>query len=426
MGVFLSYAPNGSFLFQGPPLRDNLINGAQQAFDRLQGWNPDALLNAAETDIIDELLNTATFEIPDIDQHGAHLDDPTEVIQELHSAGSGLRQIVTRQTLIVPISGPVVFFQLTALTTSIGNPIAAEFDLNDPPKLLLHSTGIDDAAQIKAHFQDQLERIQKQLVWTQADIKAHNEAMKAEIPAKVAARRTKLLHDRNIQASIGFPIKKRAAADTYSVPLTRRTIRPHRAATSTPANPYTPEPALADADYEAALAVLHRARNALERSRSMTSKMDEEEIRDLLLVMLNDHFEGQAGGEVFNCTGKTDILIREQDRHVFIAECKVYAPKNKKSVEGVITDALDQLLRYLTWRDTKAALLLFVRDTDLTNVMNKAIATIKQHPNYKRDGSITNEQRHDVIHYANGDRNREIQLAFLPFHVGGKHDQPAD
>lgn len=350
MGVFLNYASNPNFLFQGLPLRDNLVSAAQEAFDRLQNWDPDALLNGAETDVVDELLEAATFEVPTIDRAGAYVDEPKEVVQEFRRIGGGVgKQIITRQTLIVPISGPVVFFQRTATIFSPSNPIAAQIDIEHPPKLLLHCDGVTDPAQIKAHFVGELDRIQERLAWTQADVEAHNKAMRAEIPARVAARRAKLLTDRNIQASIGFPIKKRATADTYSVPLTRRTLRPHRTTSSTSVNPYTPEPALADADYEAALAILHRARNALERSRRLISKMGEEEIRDLLLVMLNDHFEGNAAGEVFNFNGKTDILIREQDRHVFIAECKLYAPKNKQSVEKVISDALDQLLdNYLT------------------------------------------------------------------------------
>ncbi|MFJ2154373.1 hypothetical protein ACIOHB_37245 [Streptomyces microflavus] len=49
-----------------------------------------------------------------------------------------------------------------------------------------------------------------------------------------------------------------------------------------------------------------------------TAGMDEESIRDLLLVMLNDRFEGNVAGEVFNGAGKTDILVRERD-----AMCRV-------------------------------------------------------------------------------------------------------
>ena len=76
--------------------------------------------------------------------------------------------------------------------------------------------------------------------------------------------------------------------------------------------PFQPEPYLPDAQYEQALEVLRNARNALERTPSMTAHLDEERIRDLLFVFLNAQFEGAAAGEVFNGAGKSDILIRAQ------------------------------------------------------------------------------------------------------------------
>lgn len=47
-------------------------------------------------------------------------------------------------------------------------------------------------------------------------------------------------------------------------------------------------------------------------------------------------------------------------------------------------DALKQLFGYLVWRDTKAAILLFIRNKDVTAVIDNAIAKIKEHPNHKR------------------------------------------
>lgn len=66
------------------------------------------------------------------------------------------------------------------------------------------------------------------------------------------------------------------------------------------------------------------SRNALERSPSMTRTLNVETIRDLLLVSLNANFEGKAGAEMFNGAGKTDILVREGDRNIFIGECKIW------------------------------------------------------------------------------------------------------
>jgi hypothetical protein len=68
---------------------------------------------------------------------------------------------------------------------------------------------------------------------------------------------------------------------------------------------------------------------------------------------LNGVFKGQATGETFNFQGKTDILIRVDEKNVFIAECKFW--KGEKVFIGTI----DQLLSYLSWRDTKAAVIVF-------------------------------------------------------------------
>jgi hypothetical protein len=86
-----------------------------------------------------------------------------------------------------------------------------------------------------------------------------------------------------LQAEIGFPIRRRPDADTYTVPIKRRNLRPVRPAGTPTATPFAPEPAMAASDYEAALAVLRNSRNALERTPSLAAKLSEEQIRDLLL-----------------------------------------------------------------------------------------------------------------------------------------------
>jgi hypothetical protein len=202
----------------------------------------------------------------------------------------------------------------------------------------------------------------------------------------------------------------RTDAAKYSVPVRRRKIVPQR---PTAAGPFVPEPVLADADYEAALEVLRSARNALERSPSTVANLHEQQIRDLLLVSLNAQFEGKAAGEVFNGAGKTDILIREKDRNVFIAECKFW--KGPQSVHR----ALDQLLGYLVWRDTKAALLIFIRGRGTTAVIDKAVRVIASHPNHRHTvGPNAKSDRFDFVFDAKDDPHRQIRLAFMPFALG--------
>lgn len=95
----------------------------------------------------------------------------------------------------------------------------------------------------------------------QGDICAHQGEIESTLSWLVADRRAQLLSDRQLNTSIGFPVKRRGDAETYTIPI-RRTRLAVRATSKTPARRFTPEPALADDDYEAALAVLLNARNA--------------------------------------------------------------------------------------------------------------------------------------------------------------------
>jgi hypothetical protein len=78
-------------------------------------------------------------------------------------------------------------------------------------------------------------------------------------------------------------------------------------------------------------------------------------------------------------------------------------------------EALGQIFKYLVWRDTKAAILLFIRNKDVTAVIKKAAAKIEAHPNYKRRGPSHTDDRLDFVMHAQDDAEREIHLALLPF-----------
>jgi hypothetical protein len=164
-----------------------------------------------------------------------------------------------------------------------------------------------------------------------------------------------------------------------------------------------------EADFEEALRLIRAAGVQMERSPSTTRHQSEEERRDWILVTLNSQFEGQAGGEVFNGAGKTDILIRERDRNVFVGECKIWrGAKQFKS-------AIDQILSYLVWRDTKAALILFIENRDATSVIDTAEEALLSHERCRgRRPAGDPTSRQDFTFVADADTGRDIHLAFLP------------
>ena len=69
----------------------------------------------------------------------------------------------------------------------------------------------------------------------------------------------------------------------------------------------------------------------------------------------------------------------------------------------------------LVWRDTKAAILLFIRNKDVTAVIRKAVAKIRKHPNFKRDRPSNRDVEYEFTMHASDDPEREIHLTFIPF-----------
>ena len=130
-----------------------------------------------------------------------------------------------------------------------------------------------------------------------------------------------------------------------------------------------------------------------------------------ILVSLNGVYEGSATGETFNSTGKTDILIREQGGNVFVAECKIW--QGERSLQ----EAIDQLLGYVTWRDTKTALIVFSKNKDFTNVLTKSSEGVPAHPKYKRTVKTVGETQTRYLFSQKNDVNRDVHVSVLAFDI---------
>jgi hypothetical protein len=398
----------GNMYAQDGRLAAALGSTAQAMLKHLQTWDPDDLLNTSAEDVIDRLADEGSVQCPSLLIDDAFLLEPTEVTEQYIDFGERRARRVTRFVLVVPFEGEKDVFTLRADQSSMNPPRVLR--LKDHELHLYIDNPPDDPAKVKAIFDEQITKIDEHLSWSRRQIDLHNQQIRSEVPAVVAKRREQLLAARNLQAQIGYPIRRRPDADTYAVPMRRKTVRPQRQHPLGSRAPFKPEPAMLDQDYHDALRVLRNQRNALERTPSVAAKLAEEEIRDLLLVGLNAQFEGGAGGELFNGEGKTDITIRVEDRNIFIAECKVWhGPKT-------VDEALDQLFRYLVWRDTKAAILLFIRNKDVTAVINKAITKIKEHPNHKRSNLHQSDaEEYEFTMHAQDDPERDIHLTLIPF-----------
>jgi len=71
----------------------------------------------------------------------------------------------------------------------------------------------------------------------------------------------------------------------------------------------------------------------------------------------------------------------------------------------------------LTWRDSKAAVVLFVKNKELSPVLHTVKEATPEHANYL---GFTTEQEEGWYQYRlhiNEDKNREVKLSVMLFHL---------
>ena len=171
------------------------------------------------------------------------------------------------------------------------------------------------------------------------------------------------------------------------------------------------ESKLSIGSYEHILAIIDRLSRNIERNPSTFFDMKKEQIRDLILVDLNGHYDGAATGETFNNRGKTDILLCIGEESVFVAECKFW--RGQRALHA----AIDQILRYLTWRDTKAALVLFSRNVRFTDVLAKTEIAVSKHPNFKKVQRKVSETHVRYLFQHKDDPARDLCLSVQAFSI---------
>ena len=243
-----------------------------------------------------------------------------------------------------------------------------------------------------------------------AQVTAYNNGLEAEIRQQVQARKAALQKQLDIVSALGVPIRSDNTPKTFAVPAPERRIIVKPQAPNTA---FAPEPTLDEAVYKDILSVVDELGRGMERHPSTYQDKGEEALRDLFLLALTPHFSrsGSVTGETFNQSGKTDILIRYEDSNVFVAECKIWQGAKE------FLKALDQLLSYLTWRDSKTALICFVRSQELAKALSQIQSAAPTHPCFVREVSRPSESRFQFEFHLKDDSTRSVQIAALCFHL---------
>lgn len=244
------------------------------------------------------------------------------------------------------------------------------------------------------------------------DLNNFNRSIESIASQAFDARKQQLLKKSGLMAALGVPIRKTPDTPaTFSIPAKRTKVIPTKTKPEVTEKGYTPEPTLDDSIYQQILKIVHDVGKQFERLPSTYAGKEEEHLRDHMLLILEPNFEGSATGETFNKSGKTDILLRHEGKNVFIAELKFWRGKK------VYLNTISQLLSYLTWRDSKSAVVVFVKNKEFSSILETVKEATLEHENCL---GFVSEQEEGWFHYRfhiNNDKNREVKMSVMLFHL---------
>lgn len=256
----------------------------------------------------------------------------------------------------------------------------------------------------------QIKRVNESLEHLRGHFRIYNETLPQSLLTSLKERRRKLSEGRQLATSFGFSLKKREdIPEAIVFPLQAKPLSLLNNQSEKPSP--QPEPELDMQTYEQILDLLSHMALVMERSPHVVAHMHEEDLRFLFLFVLNATYEGQATGETFNMNGKVDILIRVENRNIFLAECKFW--DGPESLKG----AIDQMLMYTHWRDSKTAVLIFNRNKNFSAVLAKIPQVVQAHPQYVRQlpSSLETQFRYKFSHPH--DPMRELYMTVLAFDI---------
>jgi hypothetical protein len=401
-------------IFAEEELRAYLEHKAYAVMSSIGQVTDNYLLNVNEDDYVQ--FKAATMSIEEVIIHEEHIYAssaermiPANAFPSHFHVRPGQSYTKTVVTFHIPVSGDLQLLR-TIPSRRILWTMPVDVKHNEISFDVINFQ--DDAAAIVNAKDQNLKSIMKQLDNVNEEVRRYNAQVESRVRNVIQSRKKQIEKQTGVLAALGVPIRKSSNTPaTFAVPAPQIRKKIEVTKPEVHDTDFVPEPTLDSSTFMDILRLINDVGKQFERLPSIYKGKEEEHLRDHILMILEPNFIGSATGETFNKSGKTDILLRHESSNIFIAECKFW--KGAKS----FVDAVSQLLGYLTWRDSKAAVVIFVQNTDFTQVLKTAHREIKEHPNYLK--FVRAEDEAWSIHHVhlNGDRNRIVNLAVMLYHL---------
>jgi len=382
-------------------------NVTEKVTQEIQSLDNGYVLKAAPTELEDYYVDKVTIQPILLHADQYYIENQTgtkiDVSHDFDRAVfPGERAIIqgTRLDIAIPYEGDPMLWRIRPSTFSLS--VYPEIEVRDD-SIVLSIRFPDDSAEpakLKSEIDEQIRSLVETIQNLKRDVENHNGSAPQAVKSALQCKRKLAESTTGAVAALGIPIIRRDKPLTFTAPTKRRESPAKRPRVLTEA--YKPEPVLDEAEYQYVLEVMRSMSLVIERNPAAFATLDEEAIRTHFLLQLNGHYEGAATSETFNASGKTDILIRAENRNIFIAECKFW--RGAKA----FSEAVDQLLSYLSWRDTKGALLIFNKNKDSASVRQKMHEVMEARPERRRTIAYNPSGDSRYIFVKESDPGREI------------------
>lgn len=397
-------------LFQDGELREALEGHARSMDKEIAEAPEDHLMQAEEESWVDALLQRYSVDAPQLLTDKWWMDPPAEVKVDVRYDRSRDIRDPSRPALVngirhvihVPFTGEADVFRFTPSTR----------DYNSPSAIVRHGEVVlaveypaDAPKDFRSDAQGVIDKINKYLAWARADAEQFNQALAQRARQAIQTRKQRVKEAYDRAQGAGIPMRRPdESPKTYIADVLVRRPSPSIPPADLSVR-IALEPVLSDEVFQHILSVLRATGEAMERTPKTYAGMGEEDRRQVLLTALNPHYRGQTTAEAFNVSGKTDLLVRHPEgKNLFIGECKFW-----EGVKG-FSETVDQLFGYAGWRDTKLAVVMFVREKGLTDVIEKARDALADHEQFVEWGEAAEEAELRATMRWPGDEQRHADL----------------
>ena len=310
-------------------------------------------------------------------------------------------------TFCFPFTGEVDLFKCRASTFSLG--VYPEITVNKTSitfrieRSLSEMNNPNAKENLLSGLEHGLNEIREGLSYANNDVNSFNRSLKTQALQLLVEKKKKVEAFYNIATMFEVPIEKKEYAETH-IPLKRNIVPIAKHYESS--NYY----GISDSDYRDILMTIKHTASTYERTPASYKSLLEEDLRNTLLASLNATYKGDATGETFRNSGKTDICIERENRAAFVAECKMWT--GQKEVEKAIL----QLDNYLTWRDCKTALIYFVRRKDFLRMLGAAESALRDFKNM-RNVTTLDKNEFDCLFLSESNPGQQIKLRVMLFNL---------